>query len=260
MNEKLRILKLLEEGKISAEEAARLLEALNETSTKKKERPFGFWSSMEGIPGMITSAIAGSFNFAKTNEKLQFPRKKKIEFKGISGDIEIIGTETEMIELQTDGFAKIKEGSEVLEIKAISGDVIIIAPKTIDLEIRGLSGDLDISNISSEIEIASVSGDIEGVELSGNLQGDFVSGDIDLSYKKIGKIKIKSKTGDIVLRLNEDIAAELNIETMHGEIECEFELKNKEVKKGQLKGIINNPGAKIDLENEYGNVAILKRR
>lgn len=258
MNERLSILKLLEQRKINAEEAARLLEALNEGETKKKG-PFGFWHSMEVIPEMVSSAIAGSFKHATTKENLQFPKKNKIDFKGISGDIEVIGEDTELISIQKDGFAKIKEEEHTLEIKAISGDVKIKTPKNIDLEIKGVSGNLDIYNLNGKIEIASVSGDITGKELSGSLKGEFVCGDVDLSYKEVDKINIKTKTGDITLRLDKNAAAEVEVETKDGDIDCEFELKNKEEKTNYLRGIINKPSGKIEIKNDYGDVAIKKK-
>jgi hypothetical protein len=67
-----------------------------------------------------------------------------------------------------------------------------------------------------------------------------------------------SKNGDIVVRLAKDVAAEIEVET-RGDISCDFELKNKEEKRNWLRGIINRPGALIELRNEYGDVAIRRR-
>jgi len=254
----MRILQLLEDGKINAQEAARLLEALSQSETKEKRRRL--WSSIEVIPDVVSSAIASSFKYATSKETLQFPKKKKIEFKGISGDLEITGNATENIEIQKDGFAKIKEGEHHLEIKAISGEMKITTPKNTNFEMKGVSGDLKISHLNGKIEIASVSGDIQGKELSGSFNGDFVSGDIDLDYKDIEEIKIKSKTGDIVLRLEENIEAEIEVETINGDIDCDFALKDEERKENLLRGIINKPGVKIELKNEHGDIAIKKRK
>jgi len=261
LNERMRILKLLEDGKINAEEAARLLEALsNSKKEERKKKPFGLWSSLEIIPETISAALASSFKYTTSKESLQFPIKKRVEFKGISGDTEIVGQDTEIIEIKKDGFARIKEVGDTLEIKAISGDIKITVPKSTELVLKGVSGDLSIANIKGPITIASVAGDIQGKELSGSFRGEFVSGDIDLDYESLKEdIKIKSKTGDIILRLPDSVSAELEIEISRGDFGCDFELKDRSEKANIIKGIINRPVAKIQLKNEYGDVKIRKR-
>lgn len=257
-DERLRILKLLEEGKINAEEAARLLEALSHAEERiKKSR---FWKAIESIPDYVSSSISSSFKYSTEKETLQFPKKKYIEFKGISGDLEVIGRDTDKIDIEKDGMAKIQEKDDRLEIKAISGDMKIMVPKTTHFAMKGVSGDLRIMNVNGEIEVASVSGDIVGQELSGSLDSKLASGDIEVDYKKVEKINIRARTGDIVLKIDENVEAEIEAETKTGDIECEFELTDKVENEHSLKGVINKPKAKIELKNQHGNIRIEKRK
>lgn len=256
-DERLRILKLLEEGKINAQEAARLLEALSHAEERTKKSRF--WRSIEVIPDVVSSAISSSFKYTAEKETLKFPEKKYIEFKGISGDLEVIGSEREKIEIEKDGMAKIQEKDDKLEIKAISGDMKIMVPKTTHFAMKGVSGDLRITNVNGEIEAASVSGDIIGEELSGSLDGKLVSGNIEVDYKKVEKIKIRARTGDIVLKIDKNVEAEIEAETKTGEIKCAFELTDMVQEEHYLKGVINKPKAKIELSNQHGNIAIKKR-
>ena len=264
MNEQMRILNLLEHGKINSEEAARLLEALSQPQTRAKKVKASIWSALENIPEVIALAISDSCKVSgkssEIEEILEFPAKNKIEFKGISGDLILLGKDSDTIEIEKDGFVKVKEKGDVLEIKALSGDMRITAPHSTYFVVKGVSGDIDISHLTGTIDIQSVSGDITGKELSGKFFGDFVSGDIDLEYEKIEAIEIKSKTSDIILRLDKKTEAELDIETKKGTIDCNFELKNEEKKKNRLKGIINKPKAKILISSEYGDIAIKKRQ
>lgn len=257
MNDRMQILKLLEEGKINAEEAARLLEALSHAEEKTKKGRF--WKSIEVIPDVVSSAISGSFKYTTEKETRQFPQKKNIAFKGISGDIQIIGNATDKIDVEKDGLAKINDKNDILEIKTISGDTKIIAPESTNFMIKDVSGDLHISNIHGEIEVASVSGDIVGRELSGSLNAELVSGTIDMDYRRVEKIKIKSRAGDIVLKLDEKVEAEIEVETKTGDIECAFELKDKIEEAHYLKGVLNKPKAKIELKSRHGNIRIEKR-
>lgn len=259
MNDRLQILRLLEEGKINAEEAERLLEAVGRSSSHEKGTRHKIWSSLEGLPKIISAALGNSFSECAEEEFHKYSGKKKIRFKGISGNLQIEGTESGRIEIQKDGFAKIKELEDAIAIQALSGNVKISVPKTIDLAIAGISGDIEIDNITGNMEIESVSGDIIGKNLSGSLSGEIVSGDIDLEYAKVGKIQIKSKSGNVTLRLDRRVEAQIEIETATGAVQCDFELKDKQLEKNILKGTINKPGATIEIRNRHGEVAIRQR-
>lgn len=259
MNERLRILKLLEDGKINADEAARLLEALSHPEGREKRTRHKIWSSFESIPEVIATAISSSFRDVVAKETFHFPRKEKIIFKGISGDVEIFGDSPDAINIEKDGFAKIVERDNLLMIKAISGSLKMKIPVQTDFTIKGVSGDMKMYQLDSTIEIASVSGNIEGKELSGRFIGDFVSGDVDLDFRTFDKIQIKSKSGNITLRLDENTEATLDVETESGHISCDFELQNKEMKTHKLTGTIGNAKGVIEIRNEHGNVSIKKR-
>ncbi|MGB7054435.1 MAG: DUF4097 family beta strand repeat-containing protein [bacterium] len=259
MNERLQILKLLEEGKITAEEAERLLEAVGKPGPHEKGPKHKIWSTLEGLPKVISAALGNSFSESAEEEFHKYPSKRKIKFKGISGNLEIEGTDGNKINIQKDGFAKIKELEDSIAIKALSGNVKISVPKATDLAIAGISGDIEISNINGYLEIESVSGDIMGKNLSGSLSGEIVSGDIDLDYAKVEKIRIKSKSGNVALRLDKKVEAEIEIETADGTVTCDFELKEEQHENNILKGTINKPGASIEIRNKHGNVEVRKR-
>lgn len=259
MNERLQILKLLEEGKITADEAERLLEAISRPGLHEKGPKHKIWSTLEGLPKVISAALGNSFSESAEEEFHKYPSKKKIKFKGISGNLEIEGTDDNEIHIQKDGFAKIKELEDSIAVKALSGNVKISVPKATDLAIAGISGDIEISNINGNLEIESVSGDITGKNLSGSLSGEIVSGDIDLDYAEVEKIRVKSKSGDIVLHLDKKVEAEIEIETADGTVTCDFELKEEQRENNILKGTINKPGASIEIRNKHGDVEVRKR-
>ncbi len=258
MNERLRILNLLEQGKINSDEAARLLEALAQSDKGSKRKKFELWHSLEGLPEIIATAIETSTKHGDSSQTIQFPKKSDIEFKGISGDINIIGESRDTTEIQKDGFVRTKEKDNGLKIKALSGDIKILSDHNTNLAIKGISGDITITDIVGKIDIESVSGDISGKGLSGSLLVNIVSGDIDFEYQKLDEVNIVSRSGDITLRLPEKIETKINIETEEGDIDCEFELKDEEKDAHFLKGIINKPKAMININNKSGDVAIKK--
>lgn len=258
MNERLRILKLLEDGKINADEAARLLEALSQPETKARRR-HRILQSVEKIPEIVTLVTDHAFKHTFEKQEMNYDRKKKIELKGISGTFGIKGSETETIDIEKDGFAKAVETDDTLTIKAIHGDLQMRVPKRTDFVVKNVSGDVHMSDVEGSIQIGSVSGNIHGHNLAGSLKADFVSGNIELDYLRVSDMHITSKSGNITLYLSEHTDAEIEIESKKGSITCEFELENEEKTETELKGTLNKPTAKISIRNEHGNTAIKKR-
>ncbi|MEO0184941.1 MAG: DUF4097 family beta strand repeat-containing protein, partial [candidate division WOR-3 bacterium] len=250
------------EGKINAEEAARLLEAVNESETKKKRGFFihGVESFSDMMSDMMGSIMSASFKNHTETERVKASGKKKLQFKGISGDLELNGIDTEEFVIRKDGIAKILEEDDTLLVKTISGDVTIDVPKKIDLEVKGISGNLILNNIDGNIEVKSVSGDINGKGLSGTFEGEFVSGDVELEYERVDGIKIKARSGDVVLKIDESVEAEIEIASVRGRVRCELPLKKVSEKGNYLRGILNTPKSKIEIKNNHGSVILEKRQ
>lgn len=259
LNERLRILTLLEEGKINAEEAERLLEAVSRDASSEKKGRHKVWASLEGLPRAISVALGDSFSETAEAASNEYSAKKVIVYKGISGDLEIAGTDRKNITIERDGYARIKEHDDSIAIKALSGNVKIAVPKKTDLVIASVSGDIRLAAICGSIEMESVSGDATGKDLSGSFKGEVVSGDVDLDYETVENFKIKSKSGDVLLRLDEKTEAEIEIETEEGTAACEFTLIDRKEEEDRLSGIINKPGAKIKIACAYGDVEVKKR-
>ncbi len=260
MNEQMKILKLLEEGKITAEEAARLLEAIKESESKKKRGFFwqGIGSMSDVMSDMMGAIFSTSFKNHAVSEKIEISAKKRLEFKGISGDLKIIGKDTNYFIIEKDGIARISEENDTLLIKTISGDIKIDTPKNIDVEIKGVSADLLMENINGKIEILSVSGNITGKGLTGSFIGEVVSGDVELEYQKVDGVAIKARSGDVVLKISEKTEAEIEISSMNGDIHCDLILKDVVKKDNYLKGTLNAPKSKIVINNLYGDVSVKK--
>ncbi|KPJ71891.1 hypothetical protein AMJ52_08205, partial [candidate division TA06 bacterium DG_78] len=173
MNERLRILKLLEDGKINAEEAARLLEALSESQTRHKKR-HRMWATFEHIPEHIATIINGSVGDMASPEVLRFKNKHELEIKAISGDLMINGTDQNEILVNKQGFGRIVGKNDKVEIKAISGDLHIHVPRRTKLTIKGVSGAVTISEIENDIILKTVSGNITGKDLRGSFTGNII--------------------------------------------------------------------------------------
>ena len=258
MNEKMQILKLLEEGKINAEEASRLLEALSHPATGHRGHP-RMWAAFEQIPEHIATMINGSALHMASAEKLSFDAKDQISIKGISGNMTIKVADQNKITVNKQGFSRVKEKDDHIEIKAISGDIDVQMPKDTKLVIKGVAGSITISGVESEIMLKTVSGNVIGDNLKGTFSGDFVSGDIELEYIDIDKMDIRSRSGDITLYLDDKIDAHINVETEEGNIECDIPLINEKKDEFSLQGDLNKGKGQIHIKCDLGDTILKKR-
>lgn len=259
MNEQMRILKMLEDGKINADEAARLLEAVRSPLPHGARRRHRIFNSFEHIPEIIAAKINGSFKHVCAKITETFPSKDKVIFKGISGDLKVYGRPGDTIEVKRDGFVKTSEETHALVLKGLGGDVVINTPHKTDVTVKGVSGNITVEDIDGCVKVKSVSGDIQSSNLKGDFQGAFVSGDVHLDYEHLKNVEISAKAANITLSMGKKTEASIEVETLDGDIECDFALKDEEKTDHTLKGVLNKATGTISIKNEHGNVHLVKR-
>jgi DUF4097 and DUF4098 domain-containing protein YvlB len=291
MEERIRILKMLEDGKITAEEAARLLEALKEKPQERFEVPFHgprfrrkFTMGVDRIPEIVASTVesaVGKAMQAGFTEKTRmverkFTAKGKIGIRAVSSDIEIEGWEKDEASLEMSGLGKIMEEENRIFIKAISGDVKGKLPMQTELELVAVSGDVELKNMRSEIEIHTVSGDVEleNIEgetniksVSGDVQGKGLtgklnivtkSGDITVAILSLENGEIESEDGDIIVTLPKTADLILELKNEEGEITLNIPepLEKIEERKGYVKIGLGNKTGKLLCRNDEGDIVI----
>ncbi len=254
MNERMKILKLLEDGKISAEEAERLFEAL---SASDSERRRGFWGQpFEFISEIIPGIFESSFKDYAAVEQSEYAGKNRIKIKGISGNIDLTGCDGSIVIVEKEGLTKIYEEGDTLIIKAVSGNLKASVPKNIGIRLKGVAGNINLKNLCGKVEVSSVSGDIRGTGLGGVFEGEFISGNAELEYESVDDISINSRAGNIAIRLSKDTAAEIEVWNKYGNITCDLPLKDVVRKQNYLRGVLNSSDARISVKSKYGDVTL----
>lgn len=255
MDERERILRLLEEGKISAEEAIRLLELLG----KKKEEHF-FSDIFEGIPEAISEIFIRIGDSLKRHfETLFLSQREKIVIESVAGDIQIFGKDTLETKIERTGWARINTEKEYLKISSLKGELKIETNYHTEIKISTLSGKVSIFRIKKAIDFEAVSGKILGKDVSGKIKGETISGDIEMEIDDFSEIDLTTQKGNITLELKEDTVAEIEFYGKRENITCEFPWQIIKEEENYLKGIINQPGNPIRIRNESGKVKIRKR-
>ena len=281
MNERMRILKLLEEGKITTEEAARLLEALKEEPRERYKGP-SFWASglAKNITDAVTSSLKASFGEAAPEMRQTFKGKKEIRVSSVSGNVNIKGWDENKVEVfSTRGwFRKVREENDSLSIKELSGDLSIKVPHKIILDLslvsgdakiekcegeiylKAVSGDIEFSDIKGELTLKSVSGDVRGKGIEGRLESETHSGETRIDFEEVENVKIKTRTGDVELTIPRDSSLKIELKTEDGNIDCDLPLKGIKKEEGYLKGVLGKGKGELRVKiKEAGDVKIRER-
>jgi DUF4097 and DUF4098 domain-containing protein YvlB len=214
-NERDRILKLLEDGKITADQAARLIEAIGSERTDTDfcrpshgafgPRHFRVRSGMrdlDRIPDVVASAVASAMKsgFEPGEERsTDFPGKRHLSVKSVSGDLDVTGGEAGRIGLSySGGMVKVRSSGEQVIVRTMAGDVSATVPSDGRLELEVVSGDVCITEAGARVEVKTVSGDVGITRNAGDAQVRTVSGDVNLDHFT-GNLGVETRSGDVEL-------------------------------------------------------------
>ena len=214
-NERDRILKLLEDGKITADQATRLIEAVGSERTDTEfcrpphgsfgPRQFQFRSRMKDldrIPDVVATAVASAMKsgFEPGEERsTDFPGKRHLLVKSVSGDLDVTHGEEGRVGLSySGGMVKVRSSGEQVVVRTMAGDVSATVPADGRLELEVVSGDVFISEAGARIDVKTVSGDVEITKTAGDAQVKTVSGDVNLDGVS-GSFEVQTRAGDVDL-------------------------------------------------------------
>jgi len=285
MEERERILKLLEDGKITADEATKLLNALGETYRWGPRHVPGpdlgeriarkVELSLKDLPDMIERCVP----FMDTGEEkeLKFDPRERFTVKAVAGDVKITGDDEQSIRIKLQDGHKIAETEDELLLKTMSGDLDITVIKSQNVDIKAAAGDVSASNldgtltfrcgsgdadlkqISGDIRVALGSGDLDGTQISGEVSVALGSGDANLDFAECKGGKVEVGSGDITLTLPEEANLEITlVKPRKGSILSDFEFETTEDTE-EFKFTIGKPEAKLYVRTKHGDITIRKR-
>jgi DUF4097 and DUF4098 domain-containing protein YvlB len=204
-DERARILKLLEDGRITADQAARLIEAVG-----RRVPPVPPMPPMAGlrvtrrhidrIPEIVAeavqSAVHSGFEAGEEGEE-EFAGKRRLTVKSVSGDVEVAGGRAEGVRVgYGGGMVKVRAKGDGVQVRSVSGDVSAAMPSDGALEAETVSGNVTVERVGGELRLRTVSGDLGVEDAEGGLDGYTVSGNIELE-RVAGRLGVESRSGDI---------------------------------------------------------------
>jgi DUF4097 and DUF4098 domain-containing protein YvlB len=244
--ERARILKLLEEGKITADQAARLIEALGVRPAEPGMPPIPsiadirvrgrHFRQFDRIPDIVAAAVRSGID-AEHEDTEEFEGKRSLSVKTVSGDVSVEkSTEDHVRVSYSGGMVKVRSRGDGVQVRSVSGDVEARMPLAGTLEAETVSGDIDVDGAGAVLVLKSVSGDVSVETTKGEVNAGTVSGDINLDGFE-GRVELRSKSGDVDIKatgvvagLAESKSGDITVSLPRGvDLELELEIEGHDI-------------------------------
>ncbi len=238
-----KVLEMLEQRKITPEEAEKLIRVIKESGKKEKAsvKEFSWWNLGAFISEIIGKSIKESLNSAfifaksdfKRNVEIDIPAKEKINIISKGGDIKLQTRERDKISIKADAMRQEDKGNEVLI--EIAGDGEIILPEGKELKISIQGGNIETKGNFKNINLKMMGGDINAELEFENANIKMFGGDFTLrTSQKPLQINLKSFGGGFeipegfekkenVYIYGETGHKEINLEMFGGDFKLEFQ-------------------------------------
>ena len=188
--------------------------SFGEEEDYSKDLPRSLVGKLSRIWEKLVGALSGELEFdfgtgipVEVNYEIKLSRRTRVELNNVDGKVEII-------EIEGD-----------LEANLVNGDLSLIR----------LDGDIEANLVNGSMRIIAASGSIEANNINGSI--NFESAGIERN----GSVEFNVVNGDVLIRLDESAAVDLELVTFNGEVEVELPvtIKGKRTRKriiGELNG------------------------
>lgn len=128
-----------------------------------------------------------------------------------------------------DGDDACDHGRESVEMELDSDeariDFTVRVPAGVKFVAHVVDGNIDADGLRSDVEVATVTGDVR-VATTGTANAASVSGNVDATFGQAGEdMTFASVSGDVTVSLAADVGAEVEANTLSGQIQSDFDLR-----------------------------------
>lgn len=161
-----------------------------------------------------------------------------------------------------------------VELGVVSATALV-SGMTAPTAVKSVSGDVTLDGLSSRVKAQTVSGTLETQALDGALDFETVSGDLtvaggrcdSLHAKSVSgeilldveaaDVKVKSVSGDVLVRLPEDSGLQVAVKTVSGKLTAGFDELRPNGRR--LEGRVGDGTGRLQVQTVSGDVAVLRR-
>jgi len=268
-DEQERILKLLEDGRITADQAARLIEALGRQAPEPPPPPMRrhlihrrHLRELDRIPDIVADAVSSAMGarMRQGARRQEFAGVERVKVKSVSGEVEVKPADGDKVVVESsEPMTRVRaEGGEVA-VRAVSGDLKLRVPENCRIELASVSGDVEVADLSGPMVLRTVSGDVRLVGVGGRIEVNAASGDV--AVRPAGPVEgtVRTGSGDIEVRPGPE--ADVVIEARSGEpgsIALALELPHEvlEESEGYLKVKLGAGSRVLEVSTRSGSIEI----
>lgn len=142
----------------------------------------------------------------------------------------------------------------------IEVNFVVRVPTGVSFVGRTVNGDISADGLTAEAFAKTVNGDVQ-LTTTGLGRAVTVNGDIDASVGDVlGGLSFETVNGDLTIALPAGINAEVQGQTVGGDIESDFPLTIRgQFGPRQISGVLGSGGPRISLQNVNGEIRIVRR-
>ncbi|HWP44733.1 MAG TPA: DUF4097 family beta strand repeat-containing protein [Blastocatellia bacterium] len=159
------------------------------------------------------------------------------------------------------GSVKLSDLKSAVSVSAARGD-IEISDIIGDITLSSANGDAALSDINGKIAASTARGSIELNDITGSAQASTASGDIKADFDGVtagGLLEFSTASGDIEIALGSEINADLDVETVSGDIRVDERFNipvEKEIVGQRARGRIGAGGQRVKIKTTSGDVRV----
>jgi hypothetical protein len=174
-----------------------------------------------------------------------------------SGDVTANDIANGIVITSSSGDVKLNRIGGRLEVQTSSGEVQLDQGQVVDANVHTSSGDIELEGVAGALMLASSSGELTVRNAqNGRLNLQTGSGEIDYTGDLAGDSTITTSSGDVELHLPADSSFVLEASTSSGDLESEFELRDRQQSEQALSGSAGAGGAVLKIATGSGSVSI----
>ena len=182
---------------------------------------------------------AGLVEGTSTSGDLVAENVGRLRYRSVSGDAEVAGARGPLELRSTSGRVKVARAADSVLVGTVSGDVHVEESPRV-LVVTSTSGDVEIAGLASgDVRIRSASGDVR----LGLAPG-------------VRRAEIATGSGDIVARVPERLACDLDLRTSSGSLDVSLPIQVRTVSRHQVSGSVRGGGVPITLRSSSGDIDV----
>lgn len=180
------------------------------------------------VLSVLSFLVVGSFlgRTAEASNKLD-RSVKRVELASGNGDVEIVGADTNQIEVRERVRHRFGKPDQTYEVEGdtvrlgsdcgwgCSVDYAVTVPKGTEVTGESSSGDVKVRDLTAPVNVKLSSGDLEVDNIEGSLHAELNSGSVSLERIR-GDVDARTTSGDIALS---EVTGRTKLQTTSGEIE-----------------------------------------